>query len=116
MAAIEARLAELLPQATGFPWFGDVPEERPARFGTFERTGGALSSGVIDRPMVALQVWAPTRAEAESMADATARAVRGLVGRGGIRSASVESSCNFPDTKGRSGRYQVVARFACVNK
>ena len=50
------------------------------------------------------------------MADATARAVRGLAGRGGIRHAAVESAFSFPDDKGRCGRYQVVARFACVNK
>ncbi len=116
MAMIESALAELLPEATGFPWFGNVPDERPARFGTFERTGGGIESGVVDRPMVALQTWAPTKAEAEAMADATARAVRGLAGRGGIRHAAVESAFSFPDDKGRCGRYQVVARFACVNK
>lgn len=48
------------------PFSADVPADSSGRFFTVERTGGG-SNFYQDRPMIAVQAWAPRRAEASEM-------------------------------------------------
>lgn len=54
--------------------FSEVPERRPGRFLTVERTGGA-GDFRVDRPIVAVQAWAPTLTEAEGLMRDADRAI-----------------------------------------
>ena len=56
-----------LKKGLGIPASSTVPEKRPARFATVERTGGGYSLGK-DSPNLAVQVWAETEAEAYALA------------------------------------------------
>lgn len=57
-------------------WLGDqldcqvtqlVPSDRPTRFVTLQRTGGAMTTG-IDNPVIAVDAWAQTPFEASELA------------------------------------------------
>lgn len=48
------------------PFSVNVPTDRPERFFTVERTGGG-SSFYQDRPLLAVQAWAPSRADASRL-------------------------------------------------
>lgn len=109
---IEAALMALLAEDTGWEWFGVKPTGND-RCGTVERTGGGISD-MVDSPMVALQVWGETWADAASMASRTAAAIPGLVNRSGVRSARVESIYKLPDYEGNRPRYQITAVFKTV--
>lgn len=52
----------------GCPCYTLAPADRPKRFVTVERTGGACGA-IIDRPSLAIQCWAPTPVEAARLAD-----------------------------------------------
>lgn len=110
---IEAALIAVLPDLTGYPWFSTAPKGQDGPFGTVERTGGA-STRVLDRPMVALQVWGGSRAECAGRAAALCAVVASLPNHGPIRSASVNSCANFPDYEGGRPRYQVTADLVTV--
>lgn len=115
MADIERALVEWLPAATGIEWYGDVPDPRPERFGTVERTGGPSGRDVvIDDPMVAIQVWGKSRSDAKDLALAVRDALPALAGHSGVKSVEITSLYNFPDQKGNNARYQLVAQFATV--
>lgn len=113
MFDVEQALVEWLPGAVGAPCFADVPDPRPDSFLTVERTGGSASLGV-DRPGVAVQAWAPTRAAASALALAARDA---LILRSTeipeICRCSVDSVYNFPDPDSRSARYQLSVSLAC---
>ena len=93
----------------GLEAFGDVPADRPERFITVERTGGARGS-VTDSPMFAVQVWAESRYEAVRLAELVADELRpALLPDPRIARVSVNSVYNFPDPAGAgSPRAQVV--------
>lgn len=61
--------------------FPEVPAERPERFLTVERTGGA-GDFRMDRPTVAVQAWAPTLAEAQALMGAADRAIQARLADG----------------------------------
>lgn len=56
----------------------DVPSKRPAAFIVVERTGGADSDIVAERPMLDIQCWAATRRDAALLADAVKDALRAM--------------------------------------
>ena len=85
-----------------------VPSERPERFITVERLGGA-SDRFLDRPLIAVQVWASSRWEA---CDAAVRLVRprllDIIQRQEVGSVSIESIVDFQEpTPPYQARYQV---------
>lgn len=103
-----AALVAWLPGAAGVPAFAEVPEERPGRFATVERTGGGFSVGV-DRPALAVQAWAPTNAEAYALAVALrdALSTRCAAEVPQVCRCAVEGLYSFPDPESRMGRYQL---------
>ena len=105
---VEAALVGWLPGRTGVPAFGAVPASRPTAFITVERVGGGGDSVVIDRPVVAIQCWGRTRAEAAALAGKVAGLVGQMVQIGRVTRAEKLSQQNFPDLEGGNHRYQVV--------
>lgn len=104
---IEECLKNWLAEKTGCPCFADVPSDRPEQFITIERTGGEASLGK-DEPLLAVQTWAPTRADASALALRTRNA---LVLQAceilQILKCNVTSIYNFPDPDSRQARYQL---------
>lgn len=87
----------------------DVPQDRPERFVTVERTGGGSTTrGIIGTPTIAVQCWAGTRLEAADLADTVA----GVLGRSielpQVKRLIINSVANFPLDETQP-RYQIVA-------
>lgn len=109
--SIEAHVVAALSAALDVPVSADVPGDRPATFVTVERTaGGRDYHGLIDRPQLAVQCWAPTRYEASVLADEVDRAMRSLVGWP-VTKVTTDRIYNFP-AEG-SPRYQCVYDLVC---
>ena len=96
-----------LKKRLGIPASSTVPEKRPARFATVERTGGGYSRGK-DEPNLAVQVWAETETEAYTLA-LMAREV--LINMRetcpSVCSCSVGGIYSFFDPESRTPRYQL---------
>lgn len=95
----------------GWPVSMSIPPERPERFITVERLGGA-SDRFLDRPLIAVQVWASSRWEA---CDAAVRLVRprllDIIQRPEVGSVSIESLVDFQElTPPYQARYQVTVQ------
>lgn len=111
MFDIESALIACVRTELGVPCASVPPKDRPARFLTVERTGGASSLGV-DRPVVAFQCWAGSNADAAALAGRLRRAlVERAVNIPQVCRASVDGCYRFPDPDSRMARYQVVASF-----
>jgi len=97
----------------GYNAYVRVPKNRPQRFVTVERTGGGVEN-MVDYPLVAVQTWAQTQAEAEE--DAAAIRMVALVGNlpEGVHSMRVNAGpYKFYDEDSMQPRYQVVFDVAC---
>ena len=97
----------------GYSAYVRVPKDRPQRFVTVERTGGGVVD-MVDMPMIAVQTWAQTQAEAEE--DAAAIRMVALVGNlpEGVHSMRVNSGpYKFYDEDSMQPRYQIVFDVAC---
>ena len=97
----------------GYDAYVRVPKDRPQKFVTVERTGGGVSN-MVDYPMVAVQTWAQTQAEAEE--DACAIRMVALVGEPpeGVHSMRVNAGpYKFYDEDSMQPRYQTVFDVAC---
>lgn len=107
MFDVERELVEWLPKKVGVPCAADVPDPRPERFVTVERTGGDTSLGV-DRPLLAVQAWAGSRLDASRLASAVATAlVLDSWEIPQVCRCRVTSTYNFPDPESRQARYQL---------
>jgi len=105
---IEAVLIEWLSARLSIAAYADVPNERPRRFLTVERVGGGGESPVVDRPRVAVQCWAESRALAADLAMQVSGQVMYMTGIPRVAKATRGSVVNFPDLIGGNPRYQVV--------
>ena len=104
---VEQALIEWLPGKVGFPCYAEPPGDRPGRFVTVERTGGETSLGV-DRPLVAVQAWGASRADASGLAAAVRDAlVLDSWEIAEVCRCRVSSSYSFPDPDSRQARYQL---------
>lgn len=102
-----AAVREYLQDECGVPCRVEVPAARPDRFMTIERTGGACSLGV-DRPIVAVQCWANSKAEAYILALTARESLINLPNEvSQICRATVESIYDFPDPDSDMRRYQL---------
>lgn len=93
----------------GYPVSFDVPKNRPQKFITIERTGGA-STQFLDNPVIAVQVWDTSRWNAS---DVALRIVKPrllqLWQHPNVGSVNVESVVNLPEPDAPySPRYQIV--------
>ena len=93
----------------GIPVVGEVPKDRPDRFITVERTGGAPQD-VRDLPFVTAHAWDKTRQAASETAMLFADILRDLaVTHPSIARVSIESIYNDPDISGYP-RYRITAQ------
>lgn len=83
-----------------------VPEHRPQRFITVERTGGPRTH-LWDSPMFAVQAWAPTEVEASALADEVAVAILDWQASSIVAYSDVRSVYAFPDPDSRVPRFQL---------
>lgn len=87
----------------------DVPPNRQELMVTVERTGGdETTHGFIDRPMLAIQCWAPSRLKASELAQTVKTILRRSPSIPQIKHCSIESTVNFPLDES-TPRYQIVA-------
>lgn len=106
----EAILIEFLSgelAASGIPVSGDVPSPRPERFVTVEKTGSSEKDR-ITKATLAVQSWAKTRAEADSLNEQVKALLRCAVGRKDIMRCHLETDYNYTDTTTNRARYQAV--------
>lgn len=64
---VEASLVAWLGEQLDCPVSQLVPANRPTRFVTLQRTGGAMTTG-IDNPVIAVDAWAETPYAASELA------------------------------------------------
>ena len=83
-----------------------VPESRPSKFITVERTGGQRTH-LWDSPIFAVQAWAATEAEASALADEVAVAVLDWQRDAIVAYSDVRSVYAFPDPDARVPRFQL---------
>ena len=58
--------------------YHSIPADRPAEFGTVERTGGDVTGYVVDRALVTVRLYAQTRARASELASAMKDLLQGM--------------------------------------
>lgn len=90
----------------GYAAYADAPNPMPAEFVTVERTGGG-DRNMVDRPTLAVQIWAGGRKAAAELADAVRRDLESLTGTLGLGAVRVASIYNWPDPETRRARYQL---------
>ena len=90
-----------------------VRDDSALPFVTVERTGGGVHS-LVDRPVMAVQCWATTEDEAESMANTLRLALLRTEPPAGIHSVRVNAG-PYPlfDERTRTPRYQLALDVAC---
>lgn len=96
------------PSLTGYPASLSVPDK--SRFITVERTGGTLRQ-VSQEAVIAVQVWAGTRAEASKAAnDLVAPRLLDMWQLDKVAAVSIEGLYDFPDPgPPMRARYQITA-------
>lgn len=109
---IEASIVAWIAANTGWDAATEVPNPRPERFVSIERTGGGVTGIVLDNPTVAIQCWAPTRAEAAEMAYSIRDMLPSFKYEANVRAVLINSIASFPAPD--SPRYQIVADIKTV--
>lgn len=108
---VEALLVSYLGTALGVPVASRVPNPRPVQFVRVNRVGGTRRNLVTDRPMVVVEAWAATEAEAAALGELARAHVFALaqttVGGEWVRSVTeVGGLQSFPDPVSEAPRYQ----------
>jgi hypothetical protein len=99
-------IAYLTSAGLRVPISGQVPAQRPPRFITVERVGGERTH-LWDHPLLAVQVWAQTQADAVALADRVAALLMDWQMQPYVASADVQSVYAFPDPDSRVARFQI---------
>lgn len=101
-----ALIAYLKRKFPGVPVSNRVPESRPRKFITVDRTGGQRTH-LWDSPMFAVQTWAPTEVEASALADEVADAILAWQLDPIVAYSAVNAVYAFPDPDARVPRFQL---------
>lgn len=108
---IEASVVKFLGERIDCHVSTEVPNPRPEKLITIERTGGSSYLG-LDRPTLAVQCWAKTRSQAASLAYEVRDLLDDLDELESVSSVSINSLYNFPTDKNEQ-RYQIVVNVVC---
>ena len=104
---VVAAVRSALAGALGVPCYCEVPEGRPQRFTSVERTGGATYL-YKDEPNLAVQLWAESDADAYALAMAARAALLDLWQLSPqVCRVVVGGTYRFPDPDSRAARYQI---------
>lgn len=83
-----------------------VPLPRPDEFLWVRRTGGPMSSRVVDNPQMTVTAWAGSLTRARELADAARQVlVSAATGKNGIHAVSLASMYSDPDPDSGADRY-----------
>lgn len=100
--------ADMELQNAGLEAYGEIPDDRPERFITVERTGGQRTK-ILDYPTWAVQVWAEDRLSASEACDLVReRILNGVILNPEVGALDVTTSYNYPDPDSGQARYQLV--------
>jgi hypothetical protein len=91
----------------GVQAYGDEPDPAPPFFLTVEQVGGG-GENTLGRADIAVQSWAPTRAEAGQLNARVIAAMRAAAADPRISKCHLDTSYNFTDTTKKRPRYQAV--------
>lgn len=108
-ADIEQIVIDYLTEHLEVPVYAEVPNPRPEQFVVVERTGGPHKTIGMDQPLMAIQAWAKTRADAAELAyqvDAVIFSLQDENGR--VSYVDRNSMYNYPDEESGCNRYQLV--------
>lgn len=109
----EAAFVEWL-EARGYDAAQYMRDDAAGVFVTVERTGGGVYD-YVDRPEFALQVWAPTSAQALQAATDLRTALLITAPPHGFSALEIDSGpYPFPDPDSRRARYQIAITAACI--
>ena len=86
---------------------GDIPSPMPDSFVTVEQTGSRLENR-IRSATIAVQSWAPTRAEAATLNELVENAMADAVSMPEISRCALDTSYNYTDISRKHPRYQAV--------
>jgi hypothetical protein len=112
---IESLVIAHLKALIAEPVAAEVPDPRPASFVKVERVGGPRRDRVTDAPMVVVQCWAPSKAEAAALGQRVAALVLSLeqtsTPHGYVRAVrEVAGLQSFPDPVSGTPCYQFTAQ------
>lgn len=91
----------------GVEAFGNEPDPAPPFFLTVEQVGGG-GENQIDRADIAVQSWAPSRAEAGQLNARVIEAMRASIEDPRISRCHLDTTYHFTDTTKKRPRYQAV--------
>lgn len=102
-------IAWLNTQGSDYPASGDVPDPRPDKFITVDRTGGPREAMALDKAEILIEVYdKDSRLNASNKANALADDIIELEAyNDNITHASINSVVNLDDLIGGFHRYQV---------
>lgn len=108
MLDIERAAIEYLDANLACGVYAEVPNPRPLRFVTVERTGGATDErGAVDRPMLAVQSWDQTRFGASTLSQTVDLLMANMPDEvENVCDCDLNSLYNFPDPDSGQPRYQ----------
>ncbi|MDI9468678.1 MAG: hypothetical protein QM296_00550 [Bacillota bacterium] len=104
---IEQTIRNHLLTVLDVPVWLEEPNEKPARYVLFEKTGSGRSNR-LDSSTFAFQSYAETLYEAARLNDRLKDAVDSLIALTEIARVSLNSDYNFTDTATKRFRYQAV--------
>lgn len=108
MVDIEREIIAYLTERLDCTAYAEVPNPRPDRFVTVERTGGIQDVyGAVDYPTVAVQSWETSRAKAAALAyDVDQLMLEMPIDVTNVMGSDRNSLYNFPDPDSEQSRYQ----------
>lgn len=110
MMDIEATVIAYLTERLDCTAYAEVPNPRPERFVTVERTGGTQTlMGAVDRPSVAVQSWEASRAKAQALASTVDALMLSMpLEVENVFDCDRSGPYNYPDPDSRQSRYQAI--------
>lgn len=110
MLDIERAVIDYLGSNLASGVYAEVPNPRPLRFVTVERTGGATAEhGALDRPMVAVQSWDQTRFGASTLSQTVDLLMAQMPDEvENVFDCDCDGIYNFPDPDSGQPRYQAI--------
>jgi len=112
---IEARIMQWLNSLDlDYKAYIDIPTEIPEEFAVVKRIGGRRDSAVIDRPRIALQLWAASNMRAAEIAYQVDELATQLVQDSRISKVSRDALYGYEVADSGHARYQIELDIVCV--
>ena len=94
--------------------YQDVPATRPEEFAVVKRTGGRRDNVAIDRPSIALQIWAASNERAAELAYQVDELIGQLTQDNRISKVSRTALHTYAAADSGHARYQIELDLVCV--